>query len=77
MTIEHDVKDLDLATGGRYRIEWAGAEMPVLKAIRERFEKEQPLKGMRVSACLHVTTETANLMTNSASRWCRCCVDSF
>jgi len=62
MAIEHDVKDLDLATGGRYRIEWAGQEMPVLKQIRERFEKEQPLKGIRVSACLHVTTETANLM---------------
>ena len=62
MTIEHDVKDLELATGGRYRIEWAGQEMPVLKQIRERFEKEQPLAGVRISACLHVTTETANLM---------------
>lgn len=62
MAVEHDVKDLDLATGGRYRIEWAGQEMPVLKQIRERFEKEQPLKGVRISACLHVTTETANLM---------------
>lgn len=62
MAVEHDVKDLELATGGRYRIEWAGQEMPVLKQIRERFEKEQPLKGVRISACLHVTTETANLM---------------
>lgn len=62
MAVEHDVKDLDLATGGRYRIEWAGQEMPVLAAILERFEKEKPLKGVRVSACLHVTTETANLM---------------
>lgn len=62
MTVEHDVKDLDLATGGRFRINWAEQEMPVLRAIRERFEKEKPLKGMRVSACLHVTTETANLM---------------
>jgi len=62
MAIEHDVKDLEQATGGRYRIEWAGQEMPVLKQIRERFEKEQPLKGIRISACLHVTTETANLM---------------
>jgi len=62
MAIEHDVKDLELATGGRYRIEWAGQEMPVLKQIRERFEKEKPLKGIRISACLHVTTETANLM---------------
>ena len=58
----HDVKNLDLATGGRYRIEWAEQEMPVLRAIRERFEREKPLKGVRISACLHVTTETANLM---------------
>ena len=62
MTIAHDIKDLELATGGRYRIEWAGQEMPVLKQIRERFEKEKPLAGIRISACLHVTTETANLM---------------
>jgi adenosylhomocysteinase len=58
----HDVKNLRLAEGGRYRIEWAEQEMPVLRLIRERFAKEQPLKGIRVSACLHVTTETANLM---------------
>ncbi len=62
MTVEHDVKSLDLATGGRYRIEWAEHEMPVLRSIRERFEREKPLQGCRVSACLHVTTETANLM---------------
>lgn len=62
LAVEHDVKDTSLATGGRYRIEWAEQEMPVLRAIRERFEKEKPLKGLRVSACLHVTTETANLM---------------
>ncbi len=62
MTVEHHVKKLDLATGGRYRIEWAEQEMPVLRSIRTRFEKEQPLKGLRISACLHVTTETANLM---------------
>ena len=62
MTVEHDVKDLEQATGGRFRIEWAEHEMPVLRAIRERFAKEKPLQGMRVSACLHVTTETANLM---------------
>jgi adenosylhomocysteinase len=62
MTIQHDVKNLDLAPGGRYRIEWAEREMPVLRLIRERFAKEKPLKGMRVSACLHVTTETANLV---------------
>ena len=57
-----DVKDSHLAEGGRRRIEWADREMPVLRAIRERFAKEKPLKGVRVSACLHVTTETANLM---------------
>jgi adenosylhomocysteinase len=61
MTVEHDVKNLNLALGGRYRIEWAEQEMPVLRLIRERFEKEKPLKGLRLSACLHVTTETANL----------------
>lgn len=57
-----DVKDLKLAEGGRRRIEWAAREMPVLHLIRERFEKERPLAGIRISACLHVTTETANLM---------------
>lgn len=62
MTVEHDVKNLDLAPGGRYRIEWAEQEMPVLRAIRERFAREKPLEGIRVAACLHVTTETANLM---------------
>ena len=62
MAIAHDIKDLELATGGRYRIEWAGQEMGVLKQIRERFAREKPLDGVRVSACLHVTTETANLM---------------
>ncbi len=61
MTVEHDVRDLSLATGGRYRIEWAERDMPVLRQIRERFEKERPLEGLRLSACLHVTTETANL----------------
>ncbi len=61
MTVEHDVKNVNLATGGRYRIEWAEQEMPVLRQIRERFAREKPLKGLRLSACLHVTTETANL----------------
>ncbi|MBI5960908.1 MAG: adenosylhomocysteinase [Chloroflexi bacterium] len=61
MTVEHDVRDLNLATGGRYRIEWAERDMPVLRQIRERFAKERPLDGVRISACLHVTTETANL----------------
>ena len=62
MPVEHHVKSLDQAVGGRYRIEWAEREMPVLRAIRERFAKEKPLTGVRVAACLHVTTETANLM---------------
>ena len=57
-----DVKDTNLAEGGRLRMEWAEREMPVLRTINTRFNKEKPLKGMRVSACLHVTTETANLM---------------
>ncbi len=65
MTLEtgakSDVKDLSLAPKGKLRIEWAEMEMPVLRLIRERFQKEQPLKGLRLSACLHVTTETANL----------------
>ncbi len=57
----HDVKDLALASAGVTRILWADAEMPVLAAIRERFERERPLDGVRIAACLHVTTETANL----------------
>jgi adenosylhomocysteinase len=61
-TAKHDVKDLSLAPEGVRRIMWADRQMPVLTAIRERFEREQPLRGYRVSACLHVTTETANLM---------------
>jgi adenosylhomocysteinase len=58
----YDIKDINLAEGGRRRMDWAEREMPVLRQIRERFAKEKPLKGIRVSACLHVTTETANLM---------------
>jgi adenosylhomocysteinase len=60
-TKRYDVKDLALAAEGLRRIAWADRQMPVLAAIRERFEAEQPLAGYRVSACLHVTTETANL----------------
>jgi adenosylhomocysteinase len=59
---KHHVKDLGLANKGKLRIEWAAHEMPVLKSITERFKKEKPLKGIRVTACLHVTTETASLM---------------
>lgn len=57
----YDIKDINQAEGGRRRVEWAEREMPVLRQIRERFRKEKPLKGVRMSACLHVTTETANL----------------
>src|ERR671932_242881 len=60
-TKRHDVKDIALAPEGVRRIEWADRQMPVLAGIRERFDREQPLAGYRVSACLHVTTETANL----------------
>ena len=56
-----DVKDMSLAKEGRLRIDWAAKEMPVVKLIKERFGKEKPLTGVRISACLHVTTETANL----------------
>jgi adenosylhomocysteinase len=59
---KYDIKDSKLAEGGRRRIDWAEREMPVLRLIRERFAKERPLAGMRISACLHVTAETANLM---------------
>lgn len=60
--VKSHIKDASLAEKGRLRIEWAEAEMPVLRQIRERFEREKPLKGLRLSACLHVTAETANLM---------------
>jgi len=58
----YDIRDIKQAEGGRRRIDWAEREMPVLRLIRERFKKERPLKGLRISGCLHVTTETANLM---------------
>lgn len=59
--MEYDVKDLSLAGQGKLRIEWAERNMPVLRSIKRRFTKEKPLKGVRLAACLHVTTETANL----------------
>lgn len=58
----HDVKDLSLAAKGRLRIEWAGNQMSVLRLLKARWQKERPLKGIRIGACLHVTAETANLM---------------
>jgi adenosylhomocysteinase len=63
----HEVADLDLAAAGRARIEWAERSMPVLRSIRERFAHERPLEGQTVAACLHVTTETANLMRTLAA----------
>lgn len=66
MTNNYDIKDLNLAAQGRKRIDWAEKEMPVLRLIRERFEKDRPLKGIKISACLHVTAETANLMKTLA-----------
>jgi adenosylhomocysteinase len=62
-----DIRDPALATAGRERIDWAAGEMPVTKQIRERFDKERPLEGIRIAACLHVTTETANLMETLAA----------
>lgn len=62
MAAECDIKDMNLADEGLARIMWADADMPVLARIRERFEKEKPLAGVRIGACMHVTTETANLM---------------
>ena len=59
--VTHDVRDLKLAKSGRTRIAWADDQMPVLRAIRERFAKEKPLQGLKLAACLHVTSETANL----------------
>lgn len=59
--MNHDIKDINLALGGKKRIEWASNDMPVLAQVKERFEKEKPLQGMKMSACLHVTAETANL----------------
>ncbi len=60
--MKSDIKNIKLAEQGKLKIEWAGRQMPVLRLIEERFQKEKPLKGLRISACLHVTSETANLM---------------
>jgi adenosylhomocysteinase len=61
ISMEYDIKDINLAPQGKQRIEWADREMPVLRLIRERFEAEKPLKGIKLVACAHITTETANL----------------
>ena len=61
LSMEYDIKDINLAPQGKQRIEWADREMPVLRLIRERFEAEKPLEGIKIVACAHITTETANL----------------
>ncbi len=61
LSMDYDIKDINLAEQGKQRIEWANREMPVLQLIRERFEKEKPLEGIKIAACAHITTETANL----------------
>ena len=60
-SVEFDVKDIGLASQGKQRIEWSEREMPVLRLIRERFAEEKPLSGVKLVACAHITTETANL----------------
>ncbi|MGH7848234.1 MAG: adenosylhomocysteinase, partial [Candidatus Binatia bacterium] len=59
---KYDIRNLKLAQAGRKRVLWAGQDMPVLARVRARFEKEKPFRGLRFSACLHVTAETANLV---------------
>ncbi|MEK6561648.1 MAG: adenosylhomocysteinase, partial [Candidatus Binatota bacterium] len=59
---KYDIRDIGLAPQGKKRILWADQDMPVLRRVRERFQKERPFQGLRFSACLHVTTETANLV---------------
>jgi adenosylhomocysteinase len=71
---QYDVKDTGLAETGKLRIEWAAREMPVLRQIKERFRKEKPLKGTTLGACLHVTTETANLVDAIAAGGCKVAV---
>ncbi len=62
--MDFDIRDIDLATGGRHRIDWAEQEMPVLRGVQKQFGDERPFAGLRISACMHVTTETANLMVS-------------
>ena len=66
--VEFDVKDISLSKNGRQRIEWAEREMPVLRLIRERFAEEKPLTGVKLVACAHITTETANLARPAGRR---------
>ncbi len=79
--IQHDVKYLKLSLQGKLRIEWARQQMPVLKQIEKRFAKEKPLKGITLAACLHVTSETANLMMaykqNQLLPWLSSCLTKY
>ncbi len=70
--MRYDIKDIKLAQKGRLRIEWAEKYMPVLRLIKERFKRQKPLKGVKISACLHVTTETANLMVTLVTGGAKC-----
>jgi adenosylhomocysteinase len=70
--MRYDIKDIKSAQKGRLRIEWSEKYMPVLRLIRERFKKQKPLKGIKISACLHVTTETANLMATLVTGGAKC-----
>lgn len=70
--MKYDIRNVKLASKGRLRIEWAEKYMPVLRLIRERFKKQKPLKGVKISACLHVTTETANLMATLVAGGAKC-----
>ena len=72
--MKYDVKDLSLAGAGKKRILWADGDMPVLAAIRKRFAKSKPLKGRNISACLHVTAETANLMRTLKAGGAKLCL---
>ena len=74
--MQYDIKDINLAPQGKQRIEWADREMPVLRLIRERFEAEKPLAGIKIAACAHVTTETANLARTLQAGGADCCLDS-
>jgi len=65
--MDFDIKNIDLAPGGRHRIDWAEQEMPVLRGVQKQFKDERPFAGLRISACMHVTTETANLMVSLQS----------
>ena len=77
ISMEYDIKDINLAPQGKQRIEWADREMPVLRLIRERFEQEKPLEGVKLVACAHITTETANLARTLQAGGAEAILDRF